>query len=273
MSPSPIAPALGFEAGIETLAEVVSTLGTDRFPAALTALLRRVAPVIDTVVVTLVQGEGRPVTLYHELEPDQVPICTDLYEGGAYLLDPFVHALRRGLPGGVYRLDDVAPDNFRRGEYYRTFYKLLRLSDEVSMNVILEGGRAIFLSLATAPDASVFSRRTVATLQGVFPLVAALVVRHWGEAGRRRADPPGGRPVGQDPMERLAGGLLSARERDVLKLVLEGYSSGAVALRLGIAEGTVKVHRRHAYAKLRLGGQAELFARYMAVVLEGAGEA
>lgn len=51
---------------------------------------------------------------------------------------------------------------------------------------------------------------------------------------------------------------LSAREREVLRLVAEGVRSAAIARRLGITEATVEVHRRNFMRKLDLHTVAEL---------------
>lgn len=51
---------------------------------------------------------------------------------------------------------------------------------------------------------------------------------------------------------------LSAREREVLKLVADGVRSAAIARRLGITEATVEVHRRNMMRKLEIRSVAEL---------------
>jgi len=53
---------------------------------------------------------------------------------------------------------------------------------------------------------------------------------------------------------------LSAREREVGKLLLLGCSSDAIALRLGITRHTVKDHRKHIFRKLGITSLAELFS-------------
>ncbi len=54
---------------------------------------------------------------------------------------------------------------------------------------------------------------------------------------------------------------LSERERDVLELVLLGYSTPRIAQRLVVSENTVKTHLRHIYAKLGVGSRQELMAK------------
>ena len=51
---------------------------------------------------------------------------------------------------------------------------------------------------------------------------------------------------------------LGPRERQVLQLIAEGYTSAQIAGNLNIASGTVDVHRRNLMRKLNLHGVAEL---------------
>ncbi len=51
---------------------------------------------------------------------------------------------------------------------------------------------------------------------------------------------------------------LTARERDVLRLVVTGMLNKQIAGELGIAEQTVKIHRGHVTQKMQAGSVAEL---------------
>jgi DNA-binding NarL/FixJ family response regulator len=55
---------------------------------------------------------------------------------------------------------------------------------------------------------------------------------------------------------------LTERERDVLKLVVQGHSNKEIALRLVISPKTVSVHRSNILAKLGVGNSVEL-VRYV----------
>lgn len=52
--------------------------------------------------------------------------------------------------------------------------------------------------------------------------------------------------------------LLTAREREVMDLVVSGLTSRAIADRLKISHKTIEVHRNHIMAKLRVNGVVEL---------------
>ena len=52
--------------------------------------------------------------------------------------------------------------------------------------------------------------------------------------------------------------LLTAREREIVRMIAEGLRNKAIAERLSISEGTVKIHLHHVYEKLGLDGRLEL---------------
>lgn len=78
---------------------------------------------------------------------------------------------------------------------------------------------------------------------------AALVSRALDEAGSRAA--------GAGPGD----GALTPREREIVDMVAEGLRNRAIAQRLGISEGTVKLHLHHVYEKLGVTGRVELLLR------------
>lgn len=55
-----------------------------------------------------------------------------------------------------------------------------------------------------------------------------------------------------------AARLLSSREREIVRLVAVGLRNRAIADRLSISEGTVKVHMHNIYEKLDVNGRVEL---------------
>jgi two-component system nitrate/nitrite response regulator NarL len=57
---------------------------------------------------------------------------------------------------------------------------------------------------------------------------------------------------------------LSAREQQITHLACDGLSNKAIADRLGLSEGTVKIHLHHIYRKLGIGGRNALVALALA---------
>jgi len=77
----------------------------------------------------------------------------------------------------------------------------------------------------------------------VSPSVAALLA----PAALRRSRPA-----------RPRGSVLTAKERDVARLVAEGLGNRQVAASLKISESTVQVHRRNIFRKLDIHKQTDL---------------
>lgn len=93
-------------------------------------------------------------------------------------------------------------------------------------------------------------------------LVAAVREVHaggeWIEASvvdRIRASRGAGAAPGEPTTERVP---LTPREIEIVQLVAIGLRNRAIAERLYISEGTVKIHLHNIYEKLRVGGRLEL---------------
>jgi DNA-binding CsgD family transcriptional regulator len=64
--------------------------------------------------------------------------------------------------------------------------------------------------------------------------------------------------------------LLTLREREIVTMVLRGHSTESIAMQLGISPGTVKIHRKNIYRKMKVSTQAELFAAFIGFAAPGA---
>lgn len=256
-------PALppGWAAVMTSLAE---GLGTERFPAALRQLLGQCCS-FDSMVASRYEGASPPVSLYQDLDELQAAITVEFYASGPYLLDPLYQASRNKIAAGAYRLMDLAPEGFYRSEYYRAFYRKISISDEIGL-LVPDGTEGwIIVSLARFARKQRFTDADTARLNAVFGLISAAILKQWGQGGTIVSEDPGS--GWDDRMQTFGTGILSPREGEIVRLILQGHSTPSAAAYLGIAQGTVKVHRHHAYAKLGISSQAELFsmaARHLA---------
>lgn len=66
------------------------------------------------------------------------------------------------------------------------------------------------------------------------------------------------RLLSRDAAESSAARLLSAREKEIVRLAAEGLRNLAIADRLGITTGTVKAHMHNIYEKLGVTSRVEL---------------
>ncbi|MFC5698610.1 LuxR C-terminal-related transcriptional regulator [Pseudomonas sp. GCM10022186] len=138
------------------------------------------------------------------------------------------------------------------------------LSEKLGFIISLgEEGRAV-LSLMRLQGTVAASEEERQLLHSAAPVVEQVVRSAW-EAHRRNgrnvADDLGDR-VGE-VVARFGRGVLTRREREVARLLLEGHSNRTASQQLRIAPGTVKVHRRNLYEKLGVGSQSELFALFV----------
>ncbi len=133
-----------------------------------------------------------------------------------------------------------------RREFPRTRVLVLtQYDDKEYVFPVIEAGASGFISKAAASSELGSGIRSV--YQGdsyLSPSVAKLLVEEYQHAGERAS---------QDPYEQL-----TARERDVLKLVAEGYTTSEIADLLKVSAKTVEGHRTNLMAKLGIHNRIEL---------------
>ncbi len=252
------------EEWFQQMAHVVDCIGTSGFVESLFAALNSLAPA-HAITVFLFPHEGLPSALFERDEegPWMPEGNVRKYLEGFYLLCPFYRASMDGIAPGCYRLSDVAPDHFKRSEYYLSFYQHARLEDE--LNYIVPLGPKLTIAVALASTCRL-SRQQVDELKRIAPWVLAVVRRHWGDLD---ADSLGGRfesALGRQinaALTKFGSSLLTERECLVAQYMLRGHSIRSLAERLGISEDTVKTHRKHLYAKLDIAKQSELFSLFI----------
>ncbi len=266
---------------IPQMALVIGSQDSPALPQALTGLLRQVAPFTYTVIFGYC-GPDRPISLHDDFPSDKRKIFVTDYQAGPYLLDPLYLAAVRPVAPGLYRLRDMAPDRFYQGEYYRNYYAQTGLAEEIGYFVDLPQKAVLVLSLMRAEKP--FSNKEFAALAAMFPVVAEVVRRHWAGLYRKFgqsvavAGPNPNSPNPQKPntekprvsydIGRFGEGILTPREREVAEFTLKGHSAESTGQILGIAPGTVRIHRRNIYSKLRINSQGELFSCFLAAILE-----
>jgi len=72
-----------------------------------------------------------------------------------------------------------------------------------------------------------------------------------------------------DRAARQRFGQLSAREHEVLGLIVEGLTNKEIARALGVSPRTIETHRANLFAKLEVGSLAQLIRHYAGLVEEG----
>jgi DNA-binding CsgD family transcriptional regulator len=249
----------------EAAGRLIEAIGTPRFAAALAEGLREVAPYEFTVIFGYV-GSAVPLALYDDFPEDRRRLHVEEYQEGPYLLDPFFLASRELSEPGLWRLSEIAPDRFYQGEYYRNYYAQTGLAEEVGYLIAVNQKLTIVVSLMRKEKR--FSNAEIRALKAIWPIVEAACCKNWQDVTLDEASQT---PLIEGRIEAafqsIGEGILSPRERQVVELTLRGHSADAIGRLLGISSGTVRIHRRNIYSKLRISSQGELFSAFITAML------
>ncbi|MFN4143361.1 helix-turn-helix transcriptional regulator [Aestuariivirga sp.] len=239
------------------IAEIAAAQRTPRFIPALLASVKRLVD-FDFMMVFAYSGTARPMILGDTLDAPRHRIIAEDYAGGPFLLDPFFRLVEEGRRSGCYRLHDVAPDHFRRSEYFRVHYSRTGIGEEIGIFFDMGQGLTGVTSFGRWDDSPRLTRADLDILRALEPAVAALCAGHWMSlhGGRLRSPLP---ERGTHPRF----GALTLREREIVTMILRGHSTESIAMQLGISPGTVKIHRKNIYRKMKVSTQAELFAAFL----------
>lgn len=245
-------------------ARLIDAIGTADFPDRLGAGLRDCAP-FEFIVVFGYVGARRPLHLHDDFPPDRRRLHVEAYQEGPYLLDPFFLASTDGTRPGLWRLGDLAPDRFYQGEYFRSYYRQTGLAEEIAYLVAVDPTLTVVVSLMRTERK--FSAADLRALESIRPVIDAACRRHWaGLSERAEAEPHALDESIERAFRTIGGGALTPREREVIAFTLRGHSAEAVGRSLGISPGTVRIHRRNIYSKLRISSQGELFSAFLEAI-------
>jgi DNA-binding CsgD family transcriptional regulator len=246
---------------------IVESIGTPRFAKTLADGLRMIAPYDYTVIFGYVSS-ARPLDLYDDFPPDRRRLHVEEYQEGPYLLDPFfLTSLDLGEPG-LWRLSEIAPDRFYQGEYYRNYYAQTGLAEEIGYLIRVNEQLVLVASLMRKEKR--FSNAELRALKRVWPFVDAACRKNWQDLALQEGERSHVMEERvEDAFHSIGEGILTPRERQVVELTLRGYSADAIGKKLGISSGTVRIHRRNIYSKLRISSQGELFSLFISAMLGG----
>jgi DNA-binding CsgD family transcriptional regulator len=253
---------------------MIGALGSPEFVSGMDTTLREIADFDLTAILQFSVG-ARPVLLHNGLGGISSSQVMANYLSGTYLLDAVYVACAAGIQSGLYRLSELAPDEFFSSGYY--------VSPEVHPCISLESGtlaeEIVFIaksssqtyicySLMRSSRFQPFTAAEMADLTQLEPIVNALTVKQWPRSEQDvavRDDLHVGEL--EHAFASFAPTSLSHREQMIVSFILRGHSSLSIAHVLKIAEGTVKNHRKHIYAKLGISSQGELFKQFLTHVL------
>ncbi|QGZ63899.1 helix-turn-helix transcriptional regulator [Paraburkholderia acidisoli] len=259
------------------IATLIDALDGPDFWTRLTRVIERFVAFDNWVALVFVRDRA-PLVCAESPTPDgAVDLLFRAYLDGMYQLDPFyINACERPR-AGLVTLAEVAPDNFRITDYYQRYFKSNIIGDEVQFNLPFEIGRTLIFSLGARRH---YAERDIAQFALFAPWVVALMRQRLAYeslaqsaidsalAGRdatpeQEALSEAGFASRFEAVTQQSGRTpLTAREIEVVRLSLSGFSTRAIAERLDISFETVRAHKKHIYAKLGVSSQSELFALF-----------
>jgi DNA-binding CsgD family transcriptional regulator len=256
---------------MEATGHLISSIGEETFAASLSNALKEIAQ-FDFTVVFGYLGTAQPLDLYDDFPRGKWKIFVEDYQAGPYLLDPFYLASTKPVESGLYRLRDLAPDRFYQSEYFRNYYAQTGLAEEIAFFINLPDVAVVIVSLMRTRKS--FTSKEVRDLGRYLPVVLAACYKNWFDLASKfgvssSEERTGGRSWSLElALEKFGKDLLTPREREVVEFTLKGHSAVAVGRILQISPGTVRIHRRNIYSKLRIRSQGELFSGFIKTLLE-----
>lgn len=245
------------------LSNMIDNVGSAQFCHLLSDACQRLTGYESSVILMYTLGRT-PEWAFENLSPE----LSRHYRrnlSAEYLLDPFYTLYENRAPSGIYRLQDIAPDNFFESEVYKKYYLPNGIIDETGVFIKLSEDTYLLLDMANREIPKITTGR-IRRLQAVLPVVESLCLKHYQTIKEKQTDSDQGNFIGS-PLERAFHNFgkdhLSNRECEVIQLILKGHSTKSIARLLEISIDTVKVYNKRFHSKLKVSSQAELFSLFL----------
>lgn len=246
---------------------LLAKLGLSDRHAVAEDVLHLLGPLVPLAQCTIFsfEGTGRPrtVAVGDRARTRELPDISQAYVQRFYRLDGAQQAMqaheaaaRKAPPQRPHIvLHRQAASDVPHPEYRQTCYALPQVAERLAILSLHEGRRWLSVNLYRGLEHGLFSDTEIATVQALAPLIVQAVRLHYT-----------GRVLGSDlmalMMDRLAlrGPVLTARDEDVVRGLLQGLSTQALAERLGLTAASAQTYTKRLYRKLGVSGHKELVA-------------
>lgn len=244
------------------LAYVIDHIRLRNFPKALADLLATQCNVSSILMVTY-KKSFKPIIL-HPTDPAEQSPTLRTYINQAYVLDPLFNAIKAGINPGLSRLIEIAPDSFETTEYYQSCYKDFDLIDEINLIIELDNEVTCAISLGRSSLLGTITRAELNRLNEIYPIINSLIRQFWLSQSQEYVQYEKSEGAMKQALNTFGSGVLTRREQEISGLILRGHSSKAIAGKLNISLGTVKVHRKNIHTRLNTSTQSEIFTLFLA---------
>jgi DNA-binding CsgD family transcriptional regulator len=241
----------------EITANWIDSISDTELPKKLALGLKSLVEINDVSII-LFRHSDLPTLEYFDDPMEGGSKNIDLFVKGAFLIDPFYLVATQKEQRGFVHFKDIIPSGFKQTEYYRSWYSASGLKDECGYLISLPNNNFINISLGRTGELKNFSKKELSLLDDLTPLVEKVCQQHWtlSESDDNSSNI---RARMQHALDHFGSSLLTQREKQVVHLILHGHTTKTVSEELNIVVETVKLHRKHAYAKLDINSQSELF--------------
>lgn len=250
---------------LDSLVKLIESIGSSEFYPCLRKSLQGVSPYEITAIMAY-EGDNSPFTVFYDFPDKDISSNLSMYTRGGFFLDPFYQLHVERKSEGLYHLSELAPDEFYQTDYYKNYASFL--SDEIAFLIRFNDDCNVLICMGVRAENGKPSSLDLIKMQSTAPIMAALCHKHWKNVGL-----PFPRDNGNyeshmgiqltKAFQNFATDFLSERECQIVRLILKGFSSKAIAQLLEISPDTVKVHRKHIHNKLDVNSQSELFSLFL----------
>lgn len=178
------------------------------------------------------------------------------YDAHLFRLDPFFRRFASTRQDFLLPLAALDRGDFQRTAYYRDFYEPSQSFDEITGVFNLDAKAAGYVTFLRFRGAPAFRQQDLAlaeAISGATRLVLQQLWHQWRTEQQTRAG-----HCEDGSFLRLS--RLSARERQIAEMLIDGGSAKSISRNLAISPGTVRNHIKKVYAKLGIHSQVELMA-------------
>ncbi|NRA71620.1 MAG: helix-turn-helix transcriptional regulator [Gammaproteobacteria bacterium] len=240
----------------ETLPFLIQSIGEHYFYERVTCSIQALTPIAHARIVSYSQTQ-RPVFLGE----NSLSEIDKIYCESAYLLDPVYDDLYDNKNKEFVTLDSLINDDFNESIYYDTFYQRLGWSNETNIVIGTDDDTKICIVYSTKDNH--FSQQSAnKELTPYLDSIKAVILTHERMRGLIQKNQQIECASLNDESKRysrLDSLNLTKREKEIVNLILDGFSSAAIAEKCFVSQGTVKNHRKNIYRKLGIKSQAQLF--------------
>ena len=205
-----------------------------------------------------------PTCIFDEVEDDN---SLSDYVDFAYLLDPIYDRFLSGSLPSYCLMRDSAPDDFFSSEYYEKYYGRLGIQDEFYFNVVMDPDTMVHLTFTRVNNQTPFTKPALNLLRSLEPIVRWMVEDYWQDFAAPHKDSAGQKQEAHNAVmhafDTFGASVLTPRERQIVQLMLKGFSDKSTARILEISPGTVRNHKKSVFTKLEVTSQGQVFGLFL----------